>query len=67
MLSWQNHGYYGFGAWGNVNFQAILYIDGRYSFVYQRISGGSTWGPSNYGIVGISGTSGVNGPAVNFR
>ncbi|MBW2263899.1 MAG: hypothetical protein JRG91_18215 [Deltaproteobacteria bacterium] len=67
VLSWQNMGYYGSPGSGNVNFQAILYIDGRYSIVYQRISGSSTWGPSNYGIVGISGTSGVNGTAVNFR
>jgi hypothetical protein len=70
VVSWEHMGYYersGRTGRGDSNFQVILYIDGRFSFVYQHLTGSSTWPYSDEGVVGISGTSGSNGPAVNFR
>ncbi|MBI5502271.1 MAG: hypothetical protein HY907_18655 [Deltaproteobacteria bacterium] len=66
VVSWENNGYYN-GWGGDVDFQAILYIDGRFSFIYRNITGNSGWFDSSYGIVGLSGTTNVIGGAVNFR
>ncbi|MBI5485862.1 MAG: hypothetical protein HY905_00870 [Deltaproteobacteria bacterium] len=66
VVSWENNGYYN-GWGGDVDIQAILYIDGRFSFIYRNITGNSGWAAANYGIVGVSGTSNVIGGAVNLR
>jgi hypothetical protein len=70
IITWQDWiPYIGYGL---ANFQAILYIDGRFSFIYKSLNGLCVPSPSvtpsgRRGIVGASGTSGVVGTAVNYR
>jgi hypothetical protein len=66
VISWEDCGYYqGWG--GDVDIQAILYIDGRFSFIYRNLTGNSSWYDSTHGIVGIAGTMMAVGTATNFR
>jgi hypothetical protein len=66
VVSWEDFGYWSESG-GDVDFQAILYIDGRFSVVYRRITGTYTQAWTNQGLVGISGQVGAMGTAVNFR
>jgi hypothetical protein len=68
VISFEGNGLYQ-GTGENINFQIILYIDGRFSIVYLNLAGSSSWAAAQYQLVGTAGTTGsaAAGTTVNYR